>query len=159
MRPGGAVVELAAPASELPAVMAAYQQGDLLAFDELYRRLAPGIRRYLVRAGGDPAWAEDLLQETFLRLHVVRQSYRPPLPVEPWAFAIARHVFLTCHRARRRRHDFDSIELDRIEQALPDPASDVLDGLTTAIERSGSRCAPRGQAGRDNGPSPHPESR
>lgn len=38
------------------------------------------------------SYADDLLQETWLRIHKVRHTYRPSEPVLPWVYAIARHV-------------------------------------------------------------------
>ncbi len=49
---------------ELSAWMAAYQAGEAPAFERLYRRLAPKIRRYLISLTLSVPRAEDLLQET-----------------------------------------------------------------------------------------------
>ena len=42
--------------------------------------------------------ADDLLQETWLRIHKVRHTYRPGEPVLPWFYAIARHVRVDHYR-------------------------------------------------------------
>jgi RNA polymerase sigma-70 factor, ECF subfamily len=93
---------------DLAALMAAYQAGDLSAFDALYERLAPVLRRFLLSLTRNDAWTDDLLQETFLQIHRSRQTYNSSYPVMPWAFAIAHHVFLMARRTRRRRGEFDS---------------------------------------------------
>ena len=46
------------------------------------------------------AQAQDLLQETFLQIHRSRHAYRADLPVRPWVFTIARHVWLMDRRLR-----------------------------------------------------------
>ncbi|GAB4224309.1 MAG: sigma-70 family RNA polymerase sigma factor [Acidobacteriota bacterium] len=89
--------------SALTELMERYQGGDTRAFEELYAILAPQLGRYLRSLARDAALADDLLQETFLQLHRARQSYTPPRPVRPWAYAIARHVFLMSRRSRTRR--------------------------------------------------------
>jgi RNA polymerase sigma-70 factor (ECF subfamily) len=38
-------------------------------FDEIYNEVGPGIYRYLRRLTGSRAQAEDVLQETFMKLH------------------------------------------------------------------------------------------
>ncbi len=38
-------------------------------FDEIYREIAPSVYRYLRRLTGSRAHAEDILQETFMKLH------------------------------------------------------------------------------------------
>jgi RNA polymerase sigma-70 factor (ECF subfamily) len=87
----------------LAALMAGYQAGSIEAFDMLYRLLAPALVAYLTSMTRDRARAEDLVQETFLQIHRSRRAYRPDLPVRPWAFAIARNVWLMDSRRRRRR--------------------------------------------------------
>jgi RNA polymerase sigma-70 factor (ECF subfamily) len=84
-------------------LMAEYQQGRLEAFEQVYAALAPPLLAYLTSLARDRAQAEDLLQESFLQMHRSRRTYRPDLPVRPWAFAIARHVWLMDQRSRRRR--------------------------------------------------------
>lgn len=83
--------------------MVAYQGGRVEAFDALYAALAPELRGYLTGLCRDPARAEDLVQETFLRLHRARATYQPGLPVRPWARGIARRVFLMDRRSAMRR--------------------------------------------------------
>ncbi len=96
----------------LARAMWAYQSGDAGAFDRLYARLGPIVRRYLQSISRDPSRVDDLLQETFLQLHRARRTYNPDRPVVPWALAIARHVFLMDCRTRRRKHDAADVEFD-----------------------------------------------
>jgi len=43
-----------------------------------------------------------LLQETWMRIHRVRHTYRPGEPVVPWVYAIARRVRIDGYRRTRR---------------------------------------------------------
>jgi RNA polymerase sigma-70 factor, ECF subfamily len=88
---------------ELERLMAGYQAGRIDAFDALYAALATPLVQYLTSMTRDPVHARDLLQETFLQVHRARRSFRPGLPVRPWVFAIARHVWLMDLRSRTRR--------------------------------------------------------
>ena len=83
---------------DLRALMVAYQSGEPEAFDALHARLAPVLRRHLAALAKDGSWVDELLEETFLQIHRARRTYSPAFPVQPWAFAIARHVFLTSGR-------------------------------------------------------------
>jgi RNA polymerase sigma-70 factor (ECF subfamily) len=89
--------------ADLQRQMVAYQAGRVEAFDALYAALVPELRAYLLGACRDAARADDLVQETFLRLHRARATYQPGLPVRPWARGIARRVFLMDRRAALRR--------------------------------------------------------
>jgi RNA polymerase sigma-70 factor, ECF subfamily len=92
---------------ELRQLMTAYQAGSLRAFERLYAALAPGLLAYLTTLTRDRSLSQDLLQEAFLQFHRSRRAYRPELPVQPWAFAIARNVWLMDRRARARRPALD----------------------------------------------------
>ena len=92
--------------------MIRYQGGSLEAFQEIYARLATGVRRYLLHLANGSAIADDLLQETFLQVHRSRAAYNPKYAVRPWVFGLARNVFLMNRRAARQwaklhesRHD------------------------------------------------------
>src|SRR5258708_35486846 len=87
---------------ELRALMIRYQGGSLEAFQELYAQVAPGVRRYLLHLAAGSEIADDLLQETFLQMHRSRAAYNPKYAVKPWAFGLARNVFLMNRRAARR---------------------------------------------------------
>ena len=91
---------------ELLEQMGKYQQGELAAFERFYALLAPRLRQYLTSLTLNAGTAEDLLQEAFLQIHRARHTYRPPNPVAPWAFAIARNVYRMDRRStgRRRGH-------------------------------------------------------
>lgn len=95
--------DLASDTATVEGLMARYQGGDIEAFDQLYAMLAPQLLSYLTTLCRETAHAADLLQETFLQVHRARRSFRPGLPLRPWAFAIARHVWLMDVRTRSRR--------------------------------------------------------
>jgi RNA polymerase sigma-70 factor, ECF subfamily len=94
----------------LRALMTGYQDGDREAFEQLHALLAPMLRRQLLRLARDASRADDLLQDTFLQIHRARHTYDPAYPVAPWAFAVARHVFLMDCRYRVRRGDLSRQE-------------------------------------------------
>ena len=83
--------------------MAGYLAGRIDSFDALYDALAQRLRSYLLALCRDASVADDLLQDTFLQVHRARHTYQPGRPVTPWAFAIARHVFLMHQRRTARR--------------------------------------------------------
>jgi len=82
--------------------MTQYQGGSLEAFEAIYARLAPPVRRYLLHLADGSQIAEDLLQETFLQMHRSRAAYNPEYAVRPWVFGLARNVFLMNRRAARQ---------------------------------------------------------
>lgn len=132
---------------DLRELMERYQAGELEAFDELYIHLAPTLRGWLGRQHlGFGAELEDLLQEAFAQMHRSRHTYSPGLPVEPWARAIARHVYLMDRRRRRRKQAREVHEpLDSVaaDGARPDDAVERRQRVADSLERTiGTRRAP-----------------
>jgi RNA polymerase sigma-70 factor (ECF subfamily) len=111
--------------AELSRAMDRYAEGDASAFVPLHRGLAPRLRAFLARLVGDAATADDLLQETFFRMHRARGSFQVGAPVVPWAYAIARNVSLDHARASRTR---------RTERLPSDPGLEPSDLGTASGE-------------------------
>ncbi len=70
-----------------------------LIFEEYYQR----INRYVLGMVRDPAEAEDLTQETFLRAFRQRDTLRDAGALAAWLYRIATHVSLDRLRQRTRR--------------------------------------------------------
>lgn len=116
-------------------LMSRYQQGEMEAFDELYRYTMPLIRGYLRSLTREPARTAELVQESFLQLHRSRHTYDRTQPVKPWMLGIARHVLLTDRRWRARRI---SRELTGFESLPEVPVPPEIEGLATrdVLERA-----------------------
>lgn len=69
--------------------------------EKFYRDHARAIYAYLVSQCRDPVWAEDLMQDTFVRATRALAGYRGGSP-RAWLFAIARTTFLDDVRRRSR---------------------------------------------------------
>src|SRR5712692_8873379 len=82
--------------------MERYQQADPDAPAALVGALSPALLRFFRSQVASREQADDLLQETWLRIHRVRHTYRPGEPVLPWIYAIARRVRVDGYRRTRR---------------------------------------------------------
>src|SRR5262249_12634533 len=89
--------------SELNQAMDRYACGDAQAFAMLPGALPPRLLGYLPRMSTSAAVADDLVQETFLRMHRARSTFARGGAVLPWAYAIARNVHIDHARAARLR--------------------------------------------------------
>jgi RNA polymerase sigma-70 factor, ECF subfamily len=95
-------IHLMCPDSNLEMLMARYQQGDFAAATALVEGISPQLHGIFIAQFASRADADDLLQETWLRIHRVRHTYRPGEPVLPWFYAIARHVRVDHYRKAMR---------------------------------------------------------
>lgn len=102
--------------------MQKYQQADRAAAESLFQVLVPLLTRFFLSMPDARQAADDLAQETLLRLHKARHSYRPGEPVMPWVYAIARHVRVDQYRKRRRTSQYEeAVETEKL-QSHPAPA-------------------------------------
>src|SRR6188768_2178262 len=68
------------------ALMQRYSQGEDAVFQELYTLMAPQLYRFCLRLGGRKQDADDVFQETFLKLHRARATYLSGTRPLHWAF-------------------------------------------------------------------------
>ncbi len=112
-------------------LLAAYQQGDPGAFEALLRRHRAPLFTFLLRMLGDREKAEDLAQETFLRVVKGAQAWEQRARFSTWLFAIARNLCVDqARRDRFRRADSldaqgpgeEPAMVDSVAAGDPDPA-------------------------------------
>jgi RNA polymerase sigma-70 factor (ECF subfamily) len=81
------------------ALVAGLRAGDPLAFDRVYELYRPRLFAFLLRLSRRRTVAEDLLDETWLRLVVHAASLRPDTRLAAWLFTVARNLYWTHRRA------------------------------------------------------------
>ncbi len=125
---------------ELDKLMAAYQKADVDGTVALIGAVSPLLYRFFFHQCGNAEDAADLLQDTWLRVHKVRHTYRPGEPVLPWLYAIARHTKVDGYRRKRRilsrEKTMDSVPEARVPFE-PIPASmPSFDALMSELPQS-----------------------
>jgi RNA polymerase sigma-70 factor (ECF subfamily) len=101
-------------------LMLRVKAGERAAFEELFHLYQKPLSNYLFRLTGNRARAEDLIQDTFLRLWKAAPSYEPTAKVSTYVFRIAHNLFLN-EVARRREKALESMDAE----TRSDPASDL----------------------------------
>lgn len=107
---------------ELASLMARYQTGDLVAAQDLIEELSPVLYKLFAIQTLSREYADDLMQETWLRIHKIRHTYRPGERVLPWLYAIARNVRVD-HYRRTRRVSQREQAVEGLSERAPDPHS------------------------------------
>ncbi len=102
-RPGG-----------IPEVVRRAQAGDEDAFQSLYREQAGRVYAVCLRLSGDPATAEELTQDVFVRVWERIRSFRGESAFSTWLHRLAVNVALMAQRTAGRR--------ERRVMAVEDPA-------------------------------------
>lgn len=91
-------------ASSMSALLARIRShGDRAAFAALFRAYAPRLARFFGSAGADAARADELIQETMLRVWRGAATYDPARgTADTWVFRIARNVRVDLWHKERR---------------------------------------------------------
>lgn len=101
------------------------RKGSRETFSELVRRHQGAVYSICYRTVGDPLEAEDLAQETFLRLYRALGKFRRGARLRPWLHKIAVNV---CLDALRKRKD-PTLSLDELSEGgrvPPTPHGETL---------------------------------
>ncbi|MBI4193966.1 MAG: RNA polymerase sigma factor [Betaproteobacteria bacterium] len=108
-----------------------------VSFAELARELSPPLLRYLQRYAGDRVAADDLLQETLIRIARGLPGFAARSSVKTWAFSIATRVAADHFREPERR-----IRIVDVDEAMdlpdPDTALDdraVMDEMNACVRK------------------------
>ena len=72
------------------------------AFHDLYKRYAPDVYRFALWLSGDPAEAEDITSETFVRAWAHSRKIQTET-IKAFLFTIARNLYLQQHRRQKRQ--------------------------------------------------------
>jgi RNA polymerase sigma-70 factor, ECF subfamily len=101
-----------------PALIRAAAAGDRAAFERIVRDQQVHVWRFLRRLLGDATLAEDVAQETFLRVYTRLDTFNFEAKFTTWMFQIARNAGLDALRARDRRSRL-SANAERVPVAPP----------------------------------------
>ena len=104
-------------------LMAGLAAGEDLALSLLMHRWRDRVASFLHKMTGHPDIAADLVQETFVKLYLARNRYRPAGKFSTYLFAIAAN--LGRNQARwHARHPTVSLDMPRDQAgAVPEPAA------------------------------------
>ena len=103
------------------------QQGENPAFDILLGRYRSSIKRYLLSLINDPDAADDIIQDTFIKVYTSIHHYRGEASFKSWLFVIARnswknylrsHQYQTCIDQHKDIYDLDIVDEHSPENAL-----------------------------------------
>ncbi len=105
-------------------LIARFQQGDVQAFDVLVRRYKDQLLNYVYRFVGSRVEAEDIVQETFLRVFKNKHYYKEIAKFSTWVYTIAGNLAKTELRRRKRRKIFSVSNFVNEERDYDIPDSD-----------------------------------
>ncbi len=84
-------------------LLARHLEGDARAFEELVERHRGLVYGFLIRSGLPSSTADDLFQETFLRVHQAASRYEPTRPFKAWLMTITNNLLRSHYRKAKVR--------------------------------------------------------
>jgi RNA polymerase sigma-70 factor (ECF subfamily) len=114
-------------------LMLRVRDDDASAFAELMQRYEGRLVRLMHTIGPRHDLAEDLAQETFMRVFRARKTYEPGAKFSTWLFTIAGNVARNAARSLGRRKEVSEVDAPRSEDSPSGPQ--LL--AATALEASG----------------------
>ena len=83
-------------------LLSAHMQGDQRAFEQLVRTHADSLFGYLMRICGNRQNAEDLFQQSFMKVHQRADTFKAHGNFKSWLFTIATHLAIDAARKEKR---------------------------------------------------------
>ena len=122
------------------------RSGDPGAFDAVYEAYRARVFGFLVRLSRSRTVAEDLLDETWLRVVSKARSLRADTSLLPWLFTVARNLYWTYRRSCLLEEAWDPAALALWPS--PEPSSSpfeaaAYDELQRTLERALARLSPQ----------------
>ena len=100
------------------------RRGDMAAFAVIYDRFGTSCYNLALRVLGEPAAAEDVVQDVFLKMFATLRGFRGDAPFGAWLKRMTANATIDVLRARQRFRDDD---VDALFEALPAPAAGAED--------------------------------
>ena len=102
-----------------------FQEGDVGAYNQIVFRFKDRLLNFIYRFVNDLDLAEDLVQDTLLKLYTHKDSYREIAKFSTWLYTIAANLARTELRKKKRRKTFSVTELSREDREFIIVSSDV----------------------------------
>jgi RNA polymerase sigma-70 factor (ECF subfamily) len=132
---GGGSSAAADAQSEDAALAAGCRSGDLRAYERLYAMHGARMKNVARNVLGNPVDAEDVVQETFLKVQRSIASFRGQSSFVTWTYRILINTCYDARRSRLRKKEVASDDSD--ETPRPEPrAPGAHPSLRMALERA-----------------------
>ncbi len=108
--------------SDESALVEGLRQGDPAAADELFNRYCRPLHAFIMRMVGEQSTAEDVFQDTWVRIVRNIDGFRGDCKFSSWMFQIALNLCRNIARSASRR---EFVELDKVRDLSQDADADA----------------------------------
>ena len=111
-----------------------FQKGDRKAYNILVNRYRDKLIRYLYGFIGDIDDAEDLVQETFLKVYIKKDSYKEVAKFSTWLYTIAGNLAKTELRKIKRRKTGTFSSLKKSDGREFEPPEKIAQNTSSSVD-------------------------
>jgi len=136
-------------------LMVAFKEGDEEAFAALYDRHSRALINFFYKMCYDRALAEDLMQDTFVKILRHRRKYRPQATFKTFLYTVAKNLWIDRHRSQKaaprtvstelRVHEDGSTLGDLLPNAAESPVARLADQEAADLVKQALLDLPEGQ--------------
>lgn len=105
-----------------------------LSAEPIYENLHADLRRFVARRVDDPHAVDDILQDTYLRLHTHLSSLREPERITSWVYQITRNAIHDYYRQGQRRPVAELPEDLAQPAETDDPERELAHSLSAMVD-------------------------
>ncbi|MBQ0787468.1 MAG: sigma-70 family RNA polymerase sigma factor [Oceanihabitans sp.] len=102
---------------------------------DIWKLHADDIKYFILSKVKDATIAEDLLQETFIKVHTKLDTLKADGKVKSWIFTIARHTVLDYFKTKKLVYETTDEDFIFEEQKLEHTEADCLDGIIKSLPK------------------------
>ena len=96
---------------------------------------AEDIRRFILSKVKNPVITEDVLQETFIKVHTKLHTLKDEDKLKSWLFSIARYTVLDYFRENKQEFPVDDLEIESEPEPSEHSEQDCLRGIIKSLPK------------------------
>ncbi|WP_458629074.1 sigma-70 family RNA polymerase sigma factor [Winogradskyella sp. PC D3.3] len=102
---------------------------------EIWKTHAKDVKYFILSKVKDTTAADDLLQDTFIKVHTKLETLKDEEKVKSWVFSIARYTVLDYFRQRNLVYEITDEDFVFEEQKLEHTEADCLHGIIKSLPK------------------------
>lgn len=101
----------------------------------LWTLYSDDLKHFIMSKVKDTVITDDLLQETFIKVHTKLHLLKDDSKVKPWMFTIARHTVMDYFRLHQLTYELDDEDVIFEDQHLEHTKEDCLHGIIKSLPK------------------------
>jgi RNA polymerase sigma-70 factor (ECF subfamily) len=102
-----------------------------IATEQVWEAFHAPLLHFIRTRVADPATAEDILQEVFLKIHQQVETLKDVKKLESWVYQITRHAIIDYYRSKQPTTPLEEPEVLQLPEELPD--DDIVSELFPSV--------------------------